>query len=101
MHEICKQVISKCGLHGLSLVKKHGSPGALDAVTAAAIGLGHCVTLAFCTHQPLSHQLGAPQFQFAGGTGLFNPQVHAVTVGKVQNRTERQMCAMVIQGVCC
>ena len=67
----------------VSLVKKHGSPGALDAITAAAVGLGHGVTLAFGTHQSLSDQRGAPQFQFAGGTGLFNPQVHAVTVGKV------------------
>lgn len=59
-----------------------GSPGALDAVSAAAVVLGHGIALALCTHQTLSDQLGAPQLQFASGTGLFHPQVHAVTVGK-------------------
>ena len=82
-------------------VKGRGSPGALDAVSAAAVGFGHGVTLAFGTHQSLSDQLGTPQLQFAGRTGLLNPQVHAVTVGKGQHRTDRYMCASVDQGVCC
>lgn len=54
-------------------------PGAVQAITCAAIGLGHGVTLTLCADQTLLHQLSAPQFEFARRAGLFHSQVHAVT----------------------